>query len=86
MVSVFSTARAWGRFTHTGTGLTLAPRFGKLPVTSIELRASEEKRVAVALNGRRLERRTERNTEMVRVILANPVELTERDELTVVMT
>ena len=66
--------------------MTLAPRFGKLPVTSIELRASEEKRVAVALNGRRLERRTERNTEMVRVILANPVELTERDELTVVMT
>ena len=83
LVSFFSTAGAWGEFTYTGAKLTLAPRFGKLPVASVELPAAAGTNPSVTLHGAKVGHILERNGEFMRVVLAQPVELTELDELTV---
>lgn len=87
--SFFSTAKAWGGLTHTsqpaGARLVLAPRFGKLAVAAVELRAPGTRASSVVLNGKPVKHSGERNGKSVTVKLAQAVELTERDELTIVV-
>ncbi len=87
LVSFFSTGGAWGRITHVRqaefTRVTVAPRFGRLLVKSMELGTKGGKTSVVTLNGGTLAHTVERNGAVTRFNLAKPLEMNQNDELQV---
>ncbi len=88
LVSFFSTASAWGRLAHSMQGgvvkLTVTLRFGKLALQAVELRSAG--RTAEAMrNGRKVPCSVELRGGVAVVSLKETVELSERDEITVMV-
>ena len=89
LVSFYSTASSWGRFTHertaAATRFAIAPKYGRLAISEVELRRAGARSATVAVNKTSVPYQLRQNGDRVVIVISEPLSLTPRDELSVVV-
>ncbi len=89
LVSFYSTGASWGRFTHarsaTATRFTIAPKYGTLAVSEVELDRTAARPAAVAVNKTSIPYQLRPNGDRVVIVISEPLSLTARDQLSVMV-